>query len=158
MKTNRLLIAAFCFLSFAFYAQPPAGKATPGTIYGAKTTADNAVNANEIPGMLSKKDTITVKVKAVVKDACASKGCWMTLQINDSTQAMVKMKDYAFFVPQDIIGKTVVLEGISYIKVIPVSELKHYAEDANKSKKEIEAITGPEKQIRFLATGIIVVK
>ncbi len=158
MKSKKLFTFLAIFITAVVMAQPPAGKATPGTIYGAKTTAANAVEAAKVPDLLSKKDTISVKVQAVVLDACASKGCWMTLKINDSTKAMVKMKDYAFFVPQDIIGKTVVLEGISFIKTIPISELVHYAEDANKSKQEIEAITKPEKQIRFLANGIVVIK
>jgi ABC-type transporter Mla MlaB component len=68
------------------------------------------------------------------------------------------MKGYAFFVPQDIIGKTVVVEGVSYVKTTTVSELKHFAEDAKKSKKEIEAITQPQKQLRVMADGILVIQ
>lgn len=156
--TRITLVLLFVVFTIAGIAQPPAGKATPGTIYGAKTNNSNTVEASKIPDMLKSKDTISVKVKAKVLDACAAKGCWMTLKINDSTEAMVKMKDYGFFVPQDIIGKTVVVDGKSYIKTISVSELKHYAEDANKPQKEIDAITQPEKQVRFMANGILVVE
>ena len=148
IKTVVLVLA---LISLAAGAQPPAGKAMPGTIYGAKTDKSNFVEAIKIPEMLKEKDTISVKVKAKVLDACAAKGCWMTLKINDTTEAMVKMKDYGFFVPQDIIGKTVVVEGKSYIKTTSVSELKHYAEDAKKPQAEIDAITRPEKQVRFMA-------
>lgn len=144
--------------TFLMNAQPPTGKAKPGTTYGAKIDKNNAVEAQKLPDMLVGKDTITTKIKAKVLDACSSKGCWMTLKLNDSTDAFVKMKDYAFFVPQDIIGKTVVVDGWSYIKTTSVSELKHYAEDAKKSQKEIDAITQPEKQVRFLAKGILVIE
>ncbi|MBL7933016.1 MAG: DUF4920 domain-containing protein, partial [Bacteroidia bacterium] len=67
-------------------------------------------------------------------------------------------KDYGFFVPVDMVGKTVVLEGKAYNKTTSVTELKHYAEDAKKSQKEIDAITEPKNEIRFMADGIVVVE
>jgi hypothetical protein len=70
----------------------------------------------------------------------------------------VKMKDYAFFVPTALKGKTVVLEGNAETKIISVDEQKHYAEDAKKSQKEIDAITQPQEEIRFVANGIKVIK
>jgi hypothetical protein len=39
-----------------------------------------------------------------------------------------------------------------------VAELQHYAEDAKKSKEEIAAITKPEKEVRVMAKGIVVVE
>jgi uncharacterized protein (UPF0335 family) len=58
--------------------------------------------------------------------------------------------------PKDIVGKTVVLEGISKKEVTSVDELKHYAEDAKKSKEEIAKITEPKKEIKFEAKGVLV--
>lgn len=153
-------IAAALFL-FAFVctqAQPPKGPAKVGSQYGAGTTADGAINIAELPAQLEKQDSMETKVIAKVLDVCPKKGCWMTLQVNDSTTAFVKMKDYGFFVPLDMIGKTVVLEGEAKLKLISVKELQHYAEDAKKSQAEIDAITEPKKEIRLLASGIRVVK
>ncbi len=137
-------------------AQPPSGKATAGTVYGAKTTPDGAVEIAQVPDMLKTKDTVAVKVKAKVLSSCSKKGCWMNLVIDDKNTAFVKMKDYAFFVPMDIENKTVVLDGIAFIKVTSVEELKHYAEDAKKPQSEIDAIKEPKKEVRFLANGILV--
>lgn len=145
-------------LGLILNAQPPSGKAKPGTVYGAKTEAANAIPANELPAMLKTKDTVVAKFKAKVIDVCTKKGCWMNLQINDTTTAFVKMKDYGFFVPTDLEGKTVVLDGITYMKTTSVSELKHYAEDAKKPKSEIDAITNPKSEIRVMANGILVVE
>ena len=153
-----LITSTLIILITAIHAQPPSGKAKPGTIYGAKVNSTNSIEAEKLPTLLKEKDTLTVKLKAKVLDACASKGCWMTLKLSDNTSAFVKMKDYAFFVPQDIIGKTVVVDGISYIKTTSVEDLKHYAEDAKKSQKEIDAIVQPEKQVRVLANGILVLE
>jgi len=155
---KQLLVLAFLFLGFCAMAQPPQGKAKEGNHYGEKINETGAVPAMELPALLSKKDTVHLKIKARVINSCSSKGCWLTLRVNDSTEAFVKMKDYAFFVPLDIQGKTVVMEGKAFIKVTSVEDLKHYAEDAKKPQSEIDAITKPEKQIRFLANGILVVK
>jgi len=157
MKKLIVLVFILC-LSRISLAQPPAGKAIPGTAYGSKTDEKNAVAAAELPALLKAKDTVAVKVKAKVLDVCSKKGCWLTFKVDDKEEAFVKMKDYGFFVPMDLSGKTVVLDGKAYVKTTSVAELKHYAEDAKKSQKEIDAITQPKNEIRFMADGIVVVE
>lgn len=146
-------------ISLAAVAQPPKGKATPNTTYGAGTTATDAVDAARLPSLLN-NDTnkLAVKIRAQVLDVCPKKGCWMQLKINDSTTAFVKMKDYAFFVPLDIKGKTIVLDGEAYQHVTSVKELQHYAQDAGKPQTAIDAITQPKREIRYTASGIRVVE
>ena len=68
-------------------AQPPAGKANVGDTYGAKIDRVNAVAVKELPSMFKGKDTIPAKVMGKVLDVCSSKGCWLTMQVNDSTKA-----------------------------------------------------------------------
>ena len=138
-------------------AQPPSGEAKPGTVYGKINDGNNAISAGELPSLVKGTDTVEVKLKTTVNDVCSKKGCWLTFQVNDSTEAFVKMENYGFFVPLDLQGKNVVLEGWSFIKTTSVAELKHYAEDAGKSKKEVEAITSAKKEYRVIAKGILVV-
>ncbi len=145
-------------LSLGVNAQPPAGDAKPGDQYGEKITPDGAVNIADVAAKLDKTESVDTKIKAKIVDVCPKKGCWLKLQVNDSTTAMVKMKDYGFFLPLAAKGKTVVLDGVAQIKTTSVAELKHYAEDAKKSKEEIAAITRPEKEIRVTAKGIVIVE
>ena len=152
------LTLAIILCAYFINAQPPAGKAHVGDTYGAKVTEDGAIAISELPALLKGKDTLVVKVKAKAVSSCASKGCWMNLQIDEKNTAFVKMKDYGFFVPTAIADKNVVLEGIAFIKTTSVEELKHYAEDGKKSQAEIDAIKEPKQEIRFLANGIMVVK
>lgn len=154
-------IVLSCFvvlLAITSNAQPPAGDAKPGDFYGEKITADGAMNIADMPAKLGKDDSFDGKIKAKIVEVCPQKGCWLKLQVNDSTTAMVKMKDYGFFLPVAAKGKTVVIDGETKMKTISVAELKHYAEDAKKSKEEIDAITKPEKEIRVMAKGIVVVE
>lgn len=139
-------------------AQPPDLPVTPGTVYGAKISSDGAIAIATLPAELHKKTAVATKMKAKVLDVCPKKGCWMELQVNDSTTAFVKMKDYGFFVPTALIGKTVVIDGEATLKTTSVQELRHYAEDAKKSKEEINAITKPKTELRVMANGIVVVE
>ena len=152
------LTLALILCAYFINAQPPAGKAKVGDTYGAKVTEEGAIAISELPALLKGKDTLAVKVRAKAVSSCASKGCWMNLQIDDKNTAFVKMKDYGFFVPTAIADKNVVLEGIAFIKTTSVEELKHYAEDGKKPQAEIDAIKEPKQEIRFLANGIMVVK
>lgn len=155
-KTSILFI--YLLLTAVAFCQPPKGDARPGDKYGQISSTEGAVDIAQIPAELEKKGTVTTKIKAKVLDVCPEKGCWLTLAINDSTEAFVKMKDYAFFAPLAIKGKTIVLDAKASYKTISVEEQKHYAEDGNKSQAEIDAIKTPKKEVRLLASGIQVVE
>lgn len=148
------------FLSAALgaQAQPPKTPATPGTTFGEVITADKAIPAAELPAIMADKQMADVKIEGKVLDVCPKKGCWLSLEMPDKSVTFVKFKEYAFFVPLELIGKTVVVEGQAKKIETSVDELKHYAEDAKKSKEEIAAITEPKKEIRLTANGVLVVK
>lgn len=99
-------------------------------------------------------DTVNSKMKAKIIEVCSAKGCWMKLDMDGENQVMVKFKDYGFFMPLDAEGD-VVVNGKAFITETPVDELRHYAEDAGKSKEEIEAITEPKLEYRFEADGVL---
>jgi len=124
--------------------------------YGAKIDEKGAVSVKELVTKMEGKDEMPAKVEGTVKSVCQAKGCWMTLDKGDGTTMRVTFKDYGFFVPKDISGKTVVLNGKAYVNTTTVAELQHYAEDAGKSKEDIARITEPEKALAFEADGVIV--
>ena len=156
---NKLIFASIAFLvTLTSYAQPPAGNAEKGDFYGAKVKAKGAIPLAEVVSQLETVATLEeTKVTAKIVDVCPNKGCWLKLELPDGKQATVKMKDYGFFVPLAAKGKTVVIEGQASIKTVSVNELRHFAEDAKKSKAEIEAITQPKTEVNILAKGIVVV-
>lgn len=152
-----LLVTGFGLLA---NAQPPEGDAKPGEWYGEKVNPEGAVSINEVVTKLNDgtADGVSTKVTAKIVDVCPKKGCWLKLELKDGQTAMVKMKDYGFFLPLAAKGKTVVIDGDVKMKTISVAEQKHYAEDAKKSKEEIDAITEPKKEVSVLAKGIVIVQ
>lgn len=126
-------------------------------IYGARLTAENAVPvATLVKNFPETADSIETKVYGTVESVCQNKGCWMNITGADGEEMFVRFKDYGFFVPMDISGKKVIMEGKAFRELVAVDELRHYAEDEGKSAEEIAAITEPKEEFRFEATGVIV--
>ena len=153
MKKLSFLILACC-MTIAAFGQKVAD--VKGETFGEAIHAKKYISMNDLVADLDSKDTVNATVMATVNEVCQAKGCWMTLDNTGGKEMMVRFKDYGFFVPKDIGGREVIIEGQAYSTVVPVEELRHYAEDAGKSKEEIEKITEPETKLAFLASGVIV--
>ena len=91
-------------------------------------------------------------------EVCKAMGCWAKIERADGSTVMIKVKDHEFAMPLDIIGKTILAEGTAELKQTSVSMLKHYAEDAGKSKEEIEKIKEPKKEVLINLKGVKVVE
>jgi len=97
-----------------------------------------------------------VKLEGEVLSSCQMKGCWMKISVEQDT-ILVRFKNYGFFVPKTgIEGKNTIVNGNLSIDTLSVAQLRHYAEDAGKSKREISLITKPEFTISFLADGVLI--
>lgn len=71
-------------------------------------------------------------------------------------QAMVRFKDYGFFMPKDLAGQEVIVEGYAFVEEMSVEDQRHYAEDAGKSVEEIAAITKPKRTLSFTSSGVLI--
>lgn len=161
MKTVSLLLSLFFALQFSAQTKAEITEASNGAQYGAGVSEDLTYDVYSPEGVvkaLDDKDSLkNIIIQANVTEVCTKKGCWMTLQNAENKTIFVKMKDYAFFVPQSMVGKKVLIHGDVTKKVTPVAELRHYAEDAKKTKQEVEAITVPKTEYRVLAIGIKII-
>lgn len=149
MKNIFLSVMLSAFVAFVAVAQ------TEQT-FGAKITRDNAVTVDKFKEEIKGKDSLKIKLDVPIVEACKVKGCWMNVDLGNGQTMMVRFKDYGFFVPKDCGGKKAIIEGYAYTEVVSVDMLKHYAKDAGKSKKEINAITQPETRLTFTADGVII--
>ena len=123
--------------------------------FGEKITADGSISYAEMVSQMAGKDSLAVKVKGRVAEVCQMKGCWMNIVEEGKEDMFVKFKDYGFFMPLDISGKEVIMEGYAFRETTSVEELQHYAEDEGKSAEEIAAITTPQEELKFMASGVI---
>jgi len=125
--------------------------------FGDKITADKAITFEAMKTQLGEAEKMDAKVVGTVESVCQVKGCWMNIvpENGEGEGMFVQFKDYGFFMPKDISGKKVVMDGYAYRDVTPVEDLKHFAEDEGKSQEEIDAITEPEEELKFLASGVV---
>ncbi|MBL0882434.1 MAG: DUF4920 domain-containing protein [Chitinophagaceae bacterium] len=156
---KKLLIAFSLFLAVnTLSAQPPQVPADAGATFGKATTAENAVSMEQYVKLLESRGDgkpLEGKIIGIVKEVCQKEGCWIKVE-SPNGNLMVKMKDHKFAVPVILNGKKVVIDGIGTLTTTSVKQLKHYAEDAGKSKEEIAKITEPKKEIVIQAAGILV--
>lgn len=148
-------VLVLVFVSAIAFAQSPK-PAEKGVTYGAGTTNENTITITEMEQKFAAQDKFEGKVVAKVVEVCQEKGCWMKVERSNGETLMVKFKNYGFFMPKNIVGQTVVLDGEAVVKEVSVKQQKHYAEDAGKSKEEIEKIKEPKKETQFIAKGVLV--
>ena len=141
-------------VSIFIYAQEPV-PAAKGVTYGAGAVQEGAVSVNELNAVL-KDNKYTGKITGKVAEVCQEKGCWMKIEKSDGEKMMVRFKDYGYFMPKNIVGKEVVLDGEAVEKEVSVKQLQHYAKDAGKSDEEIKKIKDPKKEVQFIAKGVLV--
>ena len=122
--------------------------------YGEKISTDNVIDYDTF--IENSKIVSKSKIEGTILSSCPKKGCWMQVKI-DSDTIQVTFKDYGFFVPKTgLENKKTILEGYPKQDTISIKTLKHFAEDAGKSQKEIDKITKPEYKISFIADGVII--
>lgn len=139
--------------------KPEATSLQDGKHFGAPVTAKNAIPYERLIASMAKVDSMPAKVSGQVIAVCQKKGCWMTIQSAQpgKPEMRVTFKDYAFFMPKDLSGKKVVVDGFARVETTPIEVLRHFAEDAGKSPEEIARITEPKRELTFEAAGVLVV-
>lgn len=158
MKRIILFGIALCF-STGVFAQEEIRSAQIGVEYGAGVKTGTSVNVEELVLTLASDSIYTGRVAGKVIEVCKNKGCFMKIErAGDAEPIMVRFQDYGFFMPQDIVGKNVLLEGVAKVKETSIPQLKHFAEDAGKSESEIATITSPKTAIEITALGVKIVK
>lgn len=133
-------------------------KQTDGKTFGEKVTPKGAISYDAMITQMGAKDKLeNIKVQGTVDAVCKAKGCWMNIASEKGAAPMfVKFKDYAFFMPKDLAGKKVVMIGNAFKEITPVEDLRHFAQDEGKSKEEIAKITKPKEEMKFMASGVII--
>ena len=138
-------------------AQDPES-AKPGVTYGKYSEEGvKPISVNELEKKMS-DNKFDGKIQGKVVEVCQTMGCWAKVQKDDGSTIMIKVKDHEFAMPKDMVGRTVIIEGKAELKETSVAMLKHYAEDAGKSKEEVDKIKEPKKEVIMMIKGVKVVE
>ncbi len=128
------------------------------SLYGEKLGPGNRRSASEMFDLyqgLAASDTIPVKFSGKVTEVCQAKGCWMKVALEKGQEVMITFKDYAFFVPKDIAGKHIVVNGSAFVSEMSIEDQKHFARDSGMDEDAISGIEKPRKSYSFEADGVL---
>lgn len=125
-------------------------------VFGDSVKNDQVIELASVQTEMKGESRKDMKIKGVVKEVCQEKGCWMTMTLDNGDEMRVTFKDYKIFVPKDLGGKEVVLDGFAYTDTPSVEKLRHYAKDGGKTEAEIATIMNPKEQLAFEAKGVVV--
>ena len=149
----KLFIKSFSILYFSIlsYSQSDNNYKSYGELFEISETINYNLEKDNFLNSSSK-----LKIVGEILSSCPMKGCWMKISVENDT-VLVRFKDYGFFVPKNgIEGKRTIINGNISVDTLSVAQLQHYAEDAGKSKEEIDLITEPKITISFLADGVLI--
>jgi len=160
MKTILPLILIVAFLA-ACDSKPTtslrAAEYVKGTaVYGDSIQDINVIDLASVSTAMQNKSKMDMKIRGQVSEVCKKKGCWMIMKLSNGDDMRVTFKDYKIFVPEDLTGKKVILEGFAFTDTTSIEDQRHYAKDGGKSEAEIAKITTPKKELSFEAKGVVV--
>ncbi|MFP5079146.1 DUF4920 domain-containing protein [Pedobacter sp. JCM 36344] len=155
MKLKAIIFSlAFFLITFGSFAQKT--KSVNPTTFGEGVKPGKKLPVEEMEAAMGNKKTADLQITGEVVEVCKKKGCWMSLKMPQGETIRITFKDYGFFMPMDIVGKKVALDGIAKKQIISAETLRHYAEDAHQSTEEIARITNPKKELTFEAKGVVI--
>ena len=119
--------------------------------YGAPLTLSDAITVEEAINKAAISSE-PVLVEGKIGSVCQVKGCWMgfTSTVGD---IRVTFKDYGFFVPFSILGKTVQAEGTVQKVRLSLEDSKHLVKDGG---GDPDSVTEPLVEYQMIASGVAV--
>lgn len=122
-------------------------------VYGAAPKLKDATKLADVVKTPKNFEGKTIQVTGTIDSVCQKKGCWMQVKDGD-TMTRVKFTGYKFFVPLDVAGRNVTVEGVAETTIVTEAMRRHYAQDAGKSKEEIEKIKGDETSVSLMVDAV----
>lgn len=130
--------------------------------YGLPITPDGAITHNELITLMetSPEGIYAGKVLGIVTSVCQISGCWMSVSAGDSDQEeiFVQFLDYGFFMPSDLTGKKIVMLGEAYRDIDSIIEVQNPADNIGSSEEDTNNLTDTSAELRFTASGVIVLE
>ena len=148
MRVILIFMAAALYVSHAVSDEPK-----QAAVFGEAITVSKSISIEYAISHLDELKNTAILINGKVSKVCGKKGCWMVLK-NSENSIRVTFKGYKFFVPKDIIGKSVQAQGMLHEELMNISEAKHFAKDAGQSDSQIKRIKQKVKEYRFIATAV----
>jgi len=140
-----------------------AGGAVAGEkVYGKGVTGDDIQKISEILASPDEWVGKTVRVEGIAVAGCAHRGCWINIASDKEGETIrMKVKDGEIVFPPEIIGETVIAEGVWTANELTLEQTKAVcAAEARKEGKEYnpDEVVTCKTAYQISGTGAVVVQ
>ncbi len=157
------IILALSFLIFCFQSNANESHKTTKTQteahqnkFGTTITSSEKVTLTEAINNFDQYKDKKIVFEAVTEKVCEQSGCWMVIK-DGNHQVRTLFKDYGFFVPKDILGKKVRVQGIMEQKKISAATLRHFKKDEGAKLEDIKKIKTGKVDYQFTADAVEII-
>jgi len=161
MKIIATLMVSLGLAFSAFAGQKDGAKKSTQNLeksseFGAKLVKSDVTTLGNVMAEYKKYEGKVVTLEATPTKVCKKSGCWMVLKDGDQ-QVRTMFKDYGFFVPANIQGKKVRVQGRMEKKMVSAGTIRHLMKDEGKSREEIKKIKTGQIRFQFVADGVEII-
>ncbi|MEZ4256155.1 MAG: DUF4920 domain-containing protein [Polyangiales bacterium] len=122
--------------------------ASGSRVFGAELAANGTVIAlADVVRDSAKYNGKVVRTEGTITKVCQAMGCWMEMRADGAPNVRVPTAGHSFFLPQDVAGHRVTVEGT--VKVQPLDE-------ETKKHLESEGAEATGNEVSIAATSIVV--
>jgi len=154
MRIVSLICVSLFIIAFA-------GAALAGEkVYGEGVASQDTVVVSELLANPDNYVGKTLRVKGTVVGSCAHRGCWISIASDKEGETVrVKVKDGVIVFPPEIVGETVIAEGVWTANELTLEQTKKVcAAEARKEGKEFKEgeVTNCMTMYQLSGTGAVV--
>ena len=160
MRSFSAFLMVIFVLLMAGAASAGDGEKVKGTVYGEGVSAPDTMLVSDL---LAKPDEFigkTVRVKGTAVGVCAHRGCWINVAGDKEGETVrVKVQDGVIVFPPEIVGDTVIAEGVWTANELTMEQTKKVcAAEARKEGKEFDEgeVTTCMTMYQISGTGAVV--
>jgi len=119
---------------------------------GAPVAAGAAIPVTRLVTAARTYTTKPVIVEGVITRECTDKGCWMQVAPSADANGMrVTFKDYAFFIPQSMVGRRARMEGVTKVTTHSKAAADHLMGEGAPLVRNAD---GTATEVQFVASGV----
>ncbi len=119
---------------------------------GAVVAAGPAIAVTQLVASARTYTARPVIVEGVITRECTEKGCWMQVAPSAEANGMrVTFKDYAFFIPQSMVGRRARMEGMTKVTTHSKAAADHLIGEGAQLQRNAD---GSATEVQFVASGV----
>jgi hypothetical protein len=153
MSSFIFLLSFTLFISTSWAGPKSSGMMSDQKNFGATIQSTQKTTMTEVMTNYDQYKDKTVVFEATPNKVCKKKGCWMVLKEGDK-EVRTLFKDYGFFVPADIVGKKVLVQGKMERKKVSAATIRHFMKDEGKKFKDIKKVKTGQIKFQFVADAV----